>query len=167
MSRPIPNDRERVFDAGEIVVSKTDTKGRIVYGNDLFIELAGYSEEELLGAHHNIVRHPDMPRVIFKFLWQYIQGGNEINAYVKNLSKDGSYYWVLANVTPSFDHNGKTIGYYSVRRKPSKEALEVIKSLYKRLLEIEKTQGIEGSERFLQETLNQQGKSYEEYILSL
>ncbi|NLU35168.1 MAG: PAS domain-containing protein [Wolinella succinogenes] len=167
MNRPIPNDHERVFEASEIVVSKTDTKGRITYGNDLFIELSGYKELELLGAHHNIVRHPDMPRVIFKFLWDYIKKGEEINAYVKNLSKDGSYYWVLANVTPSFDHKNQVVGYYSVRRKPKVEALGVIKPLYKQLLEIEKSQGMEGSERHLQEILNQQGKSYEEYILSL
>lgn len=167
MSRPTPNDRERTFGESEIVVSKTDTKGRITYGNDLFIELSGYKELELLGAHHNIVRHPDMPRVIFKFLWDYIKKGEEINAYVKNLSKDGSYYWVLANVTPSFDHKNQVVGYYSVRRKPRLEALEVIKPLYKKLLEIEKSQGMEGSERHLQEILNQQGKSYEEYILSL
>lgn len=167
MNRPIPNDHERVFEASEIVVSKTDTKGRITYGNDLFIELSGYKELELLGAHHNIVRHPDMPRVIFKFLWDYIKKGEEINAYVKNLSKDGSYYWVFANVTPSFDHKNQVVGYYSVRRKPKVEALGVIKPLYKQLLEIEKSQGMEGSERHLQEILNQQGKSYEEYILSL
>ncbi|MGP1451119.1 MAG: PAS domain-containing protein [Wolinella sp.] len=167
MSRPTANDRERTFEANEIVVSKTDTKGRIIYGNDLFIELSGYSEQELLGAHHNIVRHPDMPRTVFKLLWNCVQRGEEINAYVKNLAKDGSFYWVVANVTPSFDNNNKIVGYHSVRRKPTKEAIEAIKPLYKKLLEIEKTQGLESAEQFLLDTLKQQGKSYEEYILSI
>ncbi|MGP1580342.1 MAG: PAS domain-containing protein [Wolinella sp.] len=167
MSKPIPTRNERTFDENEIIVSKTDTRGHIVYGNDLFIELSGYSERELLGAPHNIIRHPDMPRVIFKFLWEYIQRGSEINAYVKNLSKDGSYYWVLANVTPSFDCNNKIIGFYSVRRKPTQEAIKTVSALYKKLVELEKNGGIKASEQYLQEILNKQGVSYEEFVLSI
>lgn len=167
MSKPIPTRNERTFDESEIIVSKTDTRGHIIYGNDLFIELSGYSERELLGAPHNIIRHPDMPRVIFKLLWEYIQRGDEINAYVKNLSKDGSYYWVLANVTPSFDQNNKIIGFYSVRRKPTQKAIDMISALYKKLIEIEKSSGIKGSEQHLQEILNNQGASYEEFVLSI
>lgn len=85
-----PTLKERQFNEGEIVVSKTDLKGKILYGNRIFIELSGYTEKELLGKSHNIVRHPDMPKVIFKFLWDFVQSGKEIAAYVKNLSKDGS-----------------------------------------------------------------------------
>jgi len=166
MERPVANNTERTFKEDELIVSKTDTKGRITYGNDLFISLSGYSEPELLGAHHNIVRHPDMPKVIFKALWSAIQSGSEINAYVKNLSKDGSYYWVIANVTPSFDAKGSVIGYYSVRRKPSKRALDTIIPLYARLLLVEKSQGLEASERELETTLKEKGLSYEEFALS-
>lgn len=167
MSKLVPTQNERVFDASEIIVSKTDTRGHIIYGNDLFIELSGYSERELLGAPHNIIRHPDMPRVIFKLLWEHIQKGDEINAYVKNLSKDGSYYWVLANVTPSFDQNNKIIGFYSVRRKPTQEAIATISALYKKLVEIEKSNGMKASEQYIQEILNKQGVSYEEFVLSI
>ena len=158
--------QEKHFLTNEVIVSKTDTKGRITYGNDIFIKISGYSEHELLGAPHNILRHPDMPRVIFKLLWETIQAGEEINAYVKNLSKDGSYYWVLANVTPSFDENNRIIGYFSVRRVPSKDALEIIKPLYSHLLSLEKSGGMDASMKHLNELLTSKGVSYEEFILS-
>ena len=158
--------QEKHFLPNEVIVSKTDTKGRITYGNDIFIKISGYEEHELLGAPHNILRHPDMPRVIFKLLWETIQAGEEINAYVKNLSKDGSYYWVLANVTPSFDKDNRIIGYFSVRRVPSKDALEIIKPLYSHLLSLEKNGGMDASMKHLNELLTSKGVSYEEFILS-
>jgi len=99
----VPTDRERVMRKEEFIVSKTDLTGRITYGNRIFIEFSGYSEAELLGAQHNIIRHPDMPRAVFNLLWDTIAQGNEIFAYVKNMSKDGGFYWVFANVTPSYD----------------------------------------------------------------
>lgn len=167
MSKATPNTREKSFGEGEIIVSKTDTKGDILYGNEIFIELSGYAEEELLGQPHNIIRHPDMPRVVFKLLWDTLHQQQEIFAYVKNLSKDGSFYWVLANVTPSFDVKGKVIGYHSVRRKPSREAIATIESVYKLLLEAEKRGGMEASAKLLGEFLQQKGMSYEEFVLSL
>ena len=167
MTSPTPINREKTFNADEIIVSKTDLKGRITYGNERFIELAGYSEKELLDAPHNLIRHPDMPRTIFALLWDTIKGGEEINAYVKNLSKDGSFYWVFANVTPSYE-NGKIIGYHSVRRKPDSKILsQVITPLYKTLLGKEATGGIEEGRRYLTEVLTSKGVSYEEFILSI
>jgi len=162
-----PKNNEKKFLENEIIVSKTDTKGKITYGNEIFIKISGYEEEELLGAPHNILRHPDMPKVIFKLLWETIQAGEEINAYVKNLSKDGSFYWVLANVTPSFDKNGKIIGYFSVRRLPSKNALEIIKPLYAKLLSLEKSGGMNASLQYINEILEDKGVSYEEFIISI
>ncbi len=103
---------ELSFNENEIIVSKTDLKGRITYGNEVFIKLSGYEEHELLGKPHNIVRHKEMPKCIFKLLWERIQSGEEIFAYVVNQAKNGDHYWVFANVTPSFDNNGKIIGYY-------------------------------------------------------
>lgn len=94
-----PNSREKVMRENDFIVSKTDLKGRITYGNRIFIEYSGYTEEELLGAPHNIIRHPDMPRGVFKFLWDTLAAEKECFAYVKNMAKDGSYYWVFANVT--------------------------------------------------------------------
>ncbi len=111
----IPTQQERLMREDDFLVSKTDIKGRLLYGNQIFIEFSGYQEHELLGQQHNIVRHPDMPRGVFKFLWDTIQQKQECFAYVKNMSKDGGYYWVFANVTPSLDPNGQVEGFFSVR----------------------------------------------------
>lgn len=165
MQRPSPKDIEKVMQDNDFIVSKTDTTGKITYGNEIFINMSGYSEEELLDKPHSILRHPDMPKIIFKFLWDHIQSKKEIFAYVKNLRKDGSYYWVFANVTASLDPNGKIIGYYSVRRKPNPKALETVSGLYKQLLDAEKKGGMEASKQILLKTLEQQGKSYEQFVL--
>lgn len=158
---------ELSFNPDQLIVSKTDLDGKITYGNDLFLALAGYSEEELIGAPHNIIRHPDMPKLIFKLLWKTIQAGEEINAYVINRSKNGDHYWVLANVTPSFDTSGKIEGYYSVRRKPDPKALEKVQALYRRLLQAEKTGGAEHSLSLLEQELKAFGGRYDRFVLSL
>ena len=158
---------ELQFKENEIIVSKTDTKGRITYGNELFLKLAGYKETDILGAPHNIVRHPDMPKIIFKLLWEYIQNAQEIYAYVVNISKTGDHYWVFANVTPSYDSSKRLIGYYSVRRKPTDKALAVIKPLYTKLLNAEKSGGIAASEKILNDLIAQNGVRYDEFILSV
>lgn len=137
------------------------------YCNQSFIEISGFSERELLGKPHSIVRHPDMPRTVFKFLWEQISRGKELNAFVKNLAKDGSYYWVFANVTPSLDINGKIIGYYSVRRKPNKDALSTVENLYKELKNIENKQGLDVSLNYLHEFFAKQSQTYFEAILRL
>ncbi|WP_026943780.1 PAS domain-containing protein [Helicobacter rodentium] len=162
-----PNLQEKQFPENEIIVSKTDLKGKILYGNRIFIELSGYTEKELLGKPHNIVRHPDMPKVIFKFLWDSVKNGKEIIAYVKNLSKDGSFYWVKAFVTPSFNGKGEIVGYHSIRLKPTETAKESISALYKELLEVEQREGVEKSQERLEQVLAQKGASYEEFISSL
>lgn len=158
---------ELTFRDDEFIVSKTDLGGRITYGNDLFIKISGYSEEELLGAPHNILRNPEMPSLIFKMLWETIKSGEEIFAYVVNKTNDGDYYWVFAHVTPSTDNNGRVIGFHSVRRKPSENALKVIKPLYSELSHVEKTGGIPASYHRLNTLLQQKGLSYEEFILSI
>lgn len=164
----VQNGSELDFDENKIIVSKTDTSGKITYGNSLFIELSGYSEEELIGKPHNIIRHPQMPKLIFKLLWDYIKVGKEINAYVINLAKSGASYWVFANVTPSFDTNGKIIGYYSVRRKAKKQVIEnIIKPLYSKLLDIEKRGGVNEAETYFKNILKEKGLDYDEFILSL
>jgi hypothetical protein len=131
------------------------------------MDMAAMTEEELLGKPHSIVRHPDMPKVIFKLLWKQIEDKKEIFAYVKNLSKDGSFYWVLANVTPSYDEKNNVIGYYSVRIKPQESALEVIKPLYETLLKLEASSGTDASNIYLQKYLQEKGVSYDEFVISL
>ena len=151
----------------DFIVSKTDLKGRLTYVNKVFIEMGEYAEEELLGKAHSIVRHPDMPKTVFKFLWEMIQRGDEIFAFVLNKTKNGNDYWVFANVTPSFDKNDKTIGYYSVRRMPNPEALAIIKPLYSQMLSAEKSGGVEAGVKILTDILNEKGVDYNEFIISL
>lgn len=155
----------------DFIVSKTDAKGRITYGNRIFIEFSGYSEEELLGAQHNIIRHPDMPRAVFKLLWDTVSQGQEIFAFVKNLAKDGAFYWVYANVTPDYDHQGRITGYFSVRRKPNPSAIEPVSQLYAQMLAAERQAGpkkaIEASTRLLMNYLNEKRMSYEELVIVL
>lgn len=162
---------ERVMRDDDFIVSKADLKGRITYSNKVFAEYSGFTENEFMGKQHNIVRHPDMPRCVFKLLWQHIESGQEIFAYVKNLCKDGSFYWVLANVTPSRDDQGRIVGYYSVRRKPNPKALGVVIPLYKQLLQIEQNAGsreaIAASTSHLHNLLKEKGVSYERFILDL
>ncbi len=167
MQKPKPSEVCRMLADGEIIVSKTDLKGKIIYGNMEFIEYSGYNESELLGKSHNIIRHPDMPAVVFKMLWESLKAGNEMVAYVKNLSKDGGCYWVLAFVTPSFNEKGEIVGYHSTRVKSTDKAITAISALYKELLGIEKEAGIAKSEERLQEILREKGMDYEEFILSL
>lgn len=158
---------EVTFSDKKFIVSKTDLSGKIIYGNALFLSISGYQESELLGSPHNILRHSDMPKVIFKLLWEHIQKGKEIFAYVKNKTKQGDYYWVYAHVTASLDNNGKTIGYHSVRRKPKPDALEKITPLYRSLLEAERSGGMAASQKLLDIQLAQLGKTYDEFIFTL
>ena len=161
------NSQERQVSSDAFLVAKTDTKGKITYCNIPFAQIVGAQCSELIGKPHNIVRHPDMPRIIFKILWEHVKNKKEVFAYVKNKSFDGSFYWVFANVTASLDQNGNTIGYYSVRRKPNPKALEIIVPLYKQLLEAEKIGGIEASSRLLESVLKEKNKSYDELMNNL
>ncbi len=158
---------EVTFSDKKFIVSKTDLKGKITYGNALFLSISGYPESELIGAPHNILRHPDVPKLVFKLLWDHIQNGKEIFAYVKNKTKQGNYYWVCAHVTASFDDNGKTIGYHSVRRRPKPEALKTIIPLYSALLAAERSGGMAASQKLLDTQLAQLGKTYDEFIFTL
>lgn len=167
----VPTSVERVMREDDFIVSMTDLKGRITYGNRIFIEFSGYSEAELLGSQHNIIRHPDMPRAVFKLLWDNIQGANECFAYVKNMSKDGGFYWVFTNVTPTFDLSGNITGYISVRRKPKLSGIQTVTGLYAAMLEAEKKAGpanaIAASTKILVDLLNEKGLSYDELVLAI
>ncbi len=160
--------KEIFFPDTQFIISKTDTKGKITYGNELFVQISGYQSQELINKPHSILRHKDMPKVIFKKLWETIEGSQELFAYVKNKTKQGDYYWVLAFVTPSYDENGKLIEYFSVRRIPNKEVInEVIIPLYTKLLSLEKEGGINASEKFLNNLLQEKGLTYEQFIFSV
>ncbi|MDD2833670.1 MAG: PAS domain-containing protein [Methylotenera sp.] len=164
----VPTSHERLMREHDFIVSKTDLKGRITYGNEIFIEFSGYSEEELIGTQHNVIRHPDMPRAVFQLLWDYLNQDKEIFAFVKNMSKDGGFYWVFTQVSPMRDKNNQKIGYSSVRRMPNPKAIPIVSDLYRAMLEAEKKAGpkdaIATSTAILLKVLQEKGLSYEELI---
>lgn len=167
-----PTNKELVMRDDDFIVSKTNLKGQITYINQTFIKFAGYRQSETYLHQHKLVRHPEMPKAVFDLLWKTIQSGKEFNGYIKNMHKDGSYYWVFANVTPSFDNNNNIIGYYSVRRKPNPQAIEAIKPLYQKMLLAEKNThsskaAIVAGSQILETMLEQQGVDYEQFIFSL
>lgn len=172
MKRTIqPTSVERTMRENDFIVSKTNAKGIITYGNPIFIEFSGYTEEELLGSQHNIIRHPDMPRAAFKLVWDTIQAGNEVFAYVKNMSRDGGYYWVFTHITPDLGAGGNIVGYTSVRRCPKRSAVDKVNPVYKQMLAAEAAAGardaIGAGTKVLVDLLQQTGMSYEELVFSL
>ncbi len=167
-----PTGVEVSFGDEEIIVSKTDRRGIITYANDVFQRVSGFSEQELLGQPHNLIRHPQMPRCVFRLLWETLEAGREIFAYVINLARDGRHYWVFAHVTPSFDRAGQIVGYHSNRRVPDADALVKVKELYAALL-AEETRwpdprvAIEASTRLLTDLLQRNQVNYSEFVFSL
>lgn len=149
------------------LVSKTDTKGKITYCNDAFVEISGFCPSELMGKPHSIVRHPDMPRAVFAYLWEHITKGQEVNVYVKNLAKNGDFYWVFANVTPSFDNSGNIIGYYSVRREPSREGVQKASELYALMCQAESSGGIKAGAQVFSDFFKNLGVCYDNFVMRL
>jgi len=149
----IPIDEEIQLQENRTIVSKTNPKGIIEYTNDYFEEVSGYSKEELLGKAHNIIRHPDMPKIIFKVLWDELKKGNDIRVVIKNLAKDGRYYWVITNFFTVYDEEGNITGYYARRKAVPKHVKAIIEDLYKKLITIEKETDMEIAENYLREHL--------------
>ena len=167
-----PSGVEHLLGPGELIVSKTDPKGVLTYVNHVFCRMAGAREEDLLGRPHNIIRHPDMPRAVFKLLWDTIQARREIFAYVKNLGIDGSHYWVFAHVTPTGRPGQPITGYHSSRRAPAREAIAAVEPLYRELRGIERSHsssraGLEASATVLEARLHDQGLTYDEFVWSV
>lgn len=161
----------RTFADDQIIVSKTDSRGVMTYVNKLFLDISGYTEDEMLGRPHNVIRHPHMPRCVFKLLWETLKARQEIFAYVMNRCKNGDHYWVLAHVTPTLDPNGEIIGYHSSRRAPRHQALAAVEPLYRELLAIELTQGsragMDAALAHLHATAEKKGMKYDQFVLSL
>ena len=164
---------ERYFNEDELIVSKTDLKGHLTYCNDIFLSIAGYKEAECLGKPHSMIRHPDMPRAVFALLWQTLQDGREIFAYVMNRCKNGDHYWVLAHVTPSRDARGAITGFHSNRRVPERAILENrIMPLYRELLAAEKghnsrKEGLKASLELVNNLLGEKQMEYDQFIATL
>ncbi|HPF45606.1 MAG: PAS domain-containing protein [Alphaproteobacteria bacterium] len=167
-----PRNEEITLSDGEIIVSKTDLKGEIKYVNDTFCRVAEMSVDEIINQPHSIIRHPDMPRSIFHYLWRQIASKKEIFAYVKNMSKSGKFYWVFAHVTPTLDRNGEITGYHSSRRKADPDKISAISDMYRKLLEIEnrpqnRKEGLEAAVCYLEEFFKSNNTSYDEFIWSV
>lgn len=171
-TRLTPSGRERTFGEHEIIVSKTDLTGKITYANDVFVRVSGYAERELLGKPHSVIRHPEMPRAVFKLLWDTLREGREVFAYVNNMAADGDHYWVLAHVTPSVGADGRVVGYHSNRRVPGRAAVAAVDDLYARLRREELRHGdtlagLAASSALLQQALADAGVGYPEFVFSL
>lgn len=165
----IPTQTEIRLQHDELIVSKTDLSGRITYANKVFMRICDFSEEDLLGQPHNMIRHPEMPHGVFWGLWNTIKQGQEFFGMVKNLTAHGDYYWVLANVRPDF-RDGKIVGYFSVRRCPSRKLIEKIIPIYKQMLSLEQGKGKDATQlswQWLEQHLASQGTTYEQFILNL
>ncbi|WP_433297254.1 PAS domain-containing protein [Actinoplanes sp. CA-030573] len=165
-----PTGIERTFAADEIIVTKTDPRGVITYANEVFLRISALTEKEAIGQPHSLIRHPDMPRAVFKLLWETIKGGDEIFAYVLNLAVDGAHYWVFAHVTPSHGPDGRHVGYHSNRRRPEPASVAAVKQVYDRVRAAESRAGstpaaVEAGWRALEDELG--GRSYDEFVWSV
>jgi len=160
---PIPTDAEHPVTDVDIIVSKGDEKGDITYANPIFFKLAGYTQAELLEKPHSIIRHPDMPKIIFKYLWDNLKSGEDVKAFVKNLCKDGGFYWVFAYVRVATNPDGSFRNYVSTRRGMSAGARAVIEPLYKELLAAEQSGGMDASLPILEAFLKDNGASLDTF----
>lgn len=159
--------KEIKLDPSKTIMSKTNRKGIIEYANDYFMEISGYEEYELMGQPHNIIRHPDMPKVIFKELWARLNKGENIYALVKNKAKNGDYYWVLTSFETRYNENGEIISHYAHRKAAPANAVYQIEKIYKTLLSIEKNQSIAVSEKYFEGLLEEKNMNYDAFILDL
>jgi PAS domain S-box-containing protein len=171
-TRVPPTGVERRLGEDELIVTKTDPRGLLTYANDVFLRISALREDEAIGQPHNIVRHPDMPRAIFKLLWEAIGERREVFAYVRNLAADGAHYWVLAHVTPSVDAQGRLLGYHSSRRRPRDAAIAEIGRVYAGLRAEERRHdapaaGLDASWAQLRRLLEDRGQTYDEFVWSL
>jgi hypothetical protein len=167
-----PTGIECSFGEEELIVSKTDLKGRVTYANDVFVRMSKFPMQELMGAPHSLIRHPDMPRCVFKLLWDTVEAKQEIFAYVINMARNGDHYWVFAHVTPTFDADRNIIGYHSNRRKPERAQVEKVKPLYAALLAEEarpdnRKDGMLRGYDMLVSTLKGQGLEYDEFVFAI
>jgi PAS domain S-box-containing protein len=148
-------------------MSKTNVKGIIEYVNDYFTEVCKYEEWELIGQPHNVIRHPDMPQIAFKILWNRLLKGKNMHAVVKNLAKDGSYYWVVTDFQHKYDDNGNIVALYSRRKAVPDKVRDYFSDLYAKLIEMEKIGGMQASGSYLQGFLEDNNTTYDKFLLSI
>lgn len=162
--RPVPIDNEISIPENDEIISVTDSKGIITDANEVFTRISGYQAEELIGVSHNVIRHPDMPKIMFKILWDKIKDKENIMAVVKNLAKDGRYYWVLTDFVTTVDKDRNVLHYTAYRKPINQKVKDAVIPLYKALCAIEELGGMELSERFLTDYFKMLGMTYDEMI---
>jgi PAS domain S-box-containing protein len=163
---------ERSFAPDEVIVTKTDLQGRITYANDVFLRVSALDETDALGKAHSLIRHPDMPRGVFRLLWDRLRAEQELFAYVVNRAADGAHYWVFAHVTPTRDSRGAVVGYHSNRRLPSSSAVASIQTVYRQMLVAESAGGsaTESAQRgydHLHGLVAERGQTYDQFVWEL
>lgn len=165
MLSPTPINEQIKLDKYKYILSRTNEKGIIEFGNDYFYEISGYSAKEMIGQPHSMIRHPDMPKVIFKLMWERLQQGKNIFAVVKNMAKDGRFYWVTTKFEIKKNPMDNTItGYMAYRQAAKPQAVSTMAKLYEELLNIEKSSGVEASEKYLIAYLESKRMTYDEFI---
>ncbi len=157
------NNQETEVREGDILVTMTDKRGVITYANDLFLEVANYKREEVMGKPHNLVRHPDMPKAVFKILWDAVLAGNSVSAFVKNKVNGGGYYWVRAFVMPIVE-NGEIVRIISYRRRIEEDAKQVLAPLYQTVLDYERSHTVDESLAFLNDFLAARNITYQDFL---
>ena len=168
VERPTPIDKEVNWNKSQVVISETDVYGRITNVNDVFCNVCGYSPEEMIGQPHSIIRHPDMPKLVFKLLWDNLKVGNNFIGVIKNLAKSGEYYWVITDFEMRRDATGNITHYIARRKSVPKAVIEnYVAPLYETLLKLEKVGGMELSSRFFKNYLAKQGKDYIDFIIDV
>ena len=168
VERPTPIDKEVGWNKSQVVISETDVYGRITNVNDVFCNVCGYSPEEMIGQPHSIIRHPDMPKLVFKLLWDNLKVGNNFIGVIKNLAKSGEYYWVITDFEMRRDATGNITHYIARRKSVPKAVIEnYVAPLYETLLKLEKVGGMELSSRFFKNYLAKQGKDYIDFIIDV
>ena len=168
VERPTPIDKEVGWNKSQVVISETDVYGRITNVNDVFCNVCGYSPEEMIGQPHSIIRHPDMPKLVFKLLWDNLKAGNNFIGVIKNLAKSGEYYWVITDFEMRRDATGNITHYIARRKSVPKAVIEnYVAPLYETLLKLEKVGGMELSSRFFKNYLAKQGKDYIDFIIDV
>ncbi len=168
INKPIPINEEVAWDKTKTIISTTDKFGVITDVNQTFIDVCGYSASELLGKPHNIIRHPDMPKIVFKVTWDNVLAGRNFHAIIKNLAKSGKYYWVITDFEVGRNIMGEVVTIMARRRAvPQNVITDHIEPLYQTLLKLEKIGGMELSNRYFKSFLEKQGKSYIEYVMDI
>ncbi|WP_454976034.1 PAS domain-containing protein [Capnocytophaga bilenii] len=168
IKRPTPIDEEVIWDKRSTLMSRTNKHGHIMASNEAFQEVSGYTEAELYNQPHSLIRHPDMPKVVFKILWENLKGRQNFHAIIKNLSKSGKYYWVITNFEIIRNEKDEITAFVSYRKALPKSLInEHIAPLYERLLKIEKANGMEVSERYFKGFLEDRKTTYDKFIRTL